>query len=145
MEGPQIGATFFFSFFFWRLVQHPIKWLDNPNSSLLWPSYVANASAFLRNKGTVEERIPVWVRLCLSRWLRWINLMSHMEQAYGFTPTHTEQYISPTTHKSNKHNFQPNYALSMHSVLYFSDITPKCLDTTTTQLRPLDKLWIDFS
>lgn len=34
-----------------------------------------------------------------------------MEQAYGFTPTHTEQYISPTTHKSNKHNFQPNYAL----------------------------------
>lgn len=50
---------------------------------------------------SVNGRIPVWVRLCLSRWLRWINLMSHMEQAYGFTPTHTEQYISPTTHMCN--------------------------------------------
>lgn len=29
-----------------------------------------------------------------------------MEQAYGFTPTHTEQYISPTTHKCKKYNFQ---------------------------------------
>ena len=29
-----------------------------------------------------------------------------MEQAYGFTPTHTEQYISPTTHKNMKYNFQ---------------------------------------
>lgn len=29
-----------------------------------------------------------------------------MEQAYGFTPTHTEQYISPTTHKYKKYNFQ---------------------------------------
>lgn len=32
--------------------------------------------------------------------------MSHMEQAYGFTPTHTEQYISPTTHKNKTYNFQ---------------------------------------
>lgn len=27
-----------------------------------------------------------------------------MEQAYGFTPTHTEQYISPTTHMCNTYN-----------------------------------------
>lgn len=32
--------------------------------------------------------------------------MSHMEQAYGFTPTHTEQYISPTCHKCKKYIFQ---------------------------------------
>lgn len=35
------------------------------------------------------RHIPVWVRLCLARWYRWKNLMSHMEQAYGFTPAHT--------------------------------------------------------
>lgn len=29
-----------------------------------------------------------------------------MEQAYGFTPTHTEQYISPTIHMCKKYNFQ---------------------------------------
>lgn len=28
-----------------------------------------------------------------------------MEQAYGFTPTHTEQYISPTAHRYKKYNF----------------------------------------
>ena len=27
-----------------------------------------------------------------------------MEQAYGFTPTHTEQYISPTSHMCNTYN-----------------------------------------
>lgn len=32
-----------------------------------------------------------------------------MEQAYGFTPTHTEQYISPTTHR---HKTQDNFQAS---------------------------------
>lgn len=36
-----------------------------------------------------------------------------MEQAYGFTPTHTEQHISPNAHSCKKDKFKLKLALWM--------------------------------
>ena len=54
-----------------------------------------------------------------------------MEQAYGFTPTHTEQYISPTNHKCKKYKFQAQ-----------ANSTAK-IPTKVT--HPLQEMWISFS
>lgn len=116
-----------------RLVQHPIKWLVNPNSSLWW-SVKQAPEPFSVLRVRVNERIPVWVRLCLSRWLRWINLMSHMEQAYGFTPTHTEQYISPRSLRAKYHNFQAQPSNTCSD----TEITqPKCIYTIGNHVQPI--------